>query len=189
MLEIALEFLRHQLNDFVAARTGSVSVEVKLARVVDDAGKYAIPPDSLGISLINVEEERTLREQLPTHTYVDGRHLVQEPPLKLNLHVIVAANFQHYDEALKHLSSVLTYFQSHPGFTPARHPSLDPRIEKLTVELQTLGYEQLNQVWAFIGGKQLPSAIYKVRMVILQDLEPTAVQPPVRAIGAALSTR
>src|SRR5688572_16851624 len=71
--------------------------------------------------------------------------------LKLNLHVLFAAKFQKYDEALRSLSSVLTFFQSRPVFSASSYPGLDPRIERLTVELESMTFEQLNQVWAFIG--------------------------------------
>lgn len=109
-----------------------------------------------------------------------------EPELKLNLYILFAANFKIYDQALKFISYVLTYFQSHSSFTSDGYPTLDPRIKKLTVELQSLNYEQLNQVWAFIGAKQLPSVIYKVRMVVLQDEAATAIQPPITHIAGNL---
>jgi hypothetical protein len=56
-------------------------------------------------------------------------------------------------------------------------------------KLQSLSYEQLNQMWGFIGGKQLPSVIYKFRMVIVQDTEPSAYLPPVTAITTDLGLR
>jgi hypothetical protein len=84
---------------------------------------------------------------------------------------------------------VLTYFQSHPAFTPDEFPALDPGIEKLVVELQSLNFEQLNQIWAFIGGKHLPSVIYKVRMVALQDQVQKTVQPPLTILQTDLGRR
>jgi hypothetical protein len=161
-------------------------VRARLTRIVDEAGKYAFPEDALGVTLIDIDEERTFKAQLPSHTYVDGQHVVQQPELKLNLHVMFAAHFRQYDEALKYLTMVLTYFQAHAVFTPTTHPGLDARIEKVTVELESLSYEQLNQIWAFIGGRQLPSAVYRVRMVVLQDREPIMVGPPIRTITATL---
>ena len=157
--------------------------------MVDETGKYAIHSETVGLSLINIEEERLTREQLPDYRYVNGQHIKKEPELKLNLHVIVVANFTHYDVGLKYLSLVLTYFQSHPFFTPSEYPALDTRITKLIVELQSLGYEQLNQIWTYIGGKQLPSVIYKVRLVAIQDQTLKAVQPPLTAIVANLHRR
>lgn len=186
MLDVALNFLTAELNSYLVARGARKAADeigkVELGRLVDDAGKWAIKDDSVGVSLIHIEEDRILKSHLPETILSGGRHVVLEPRLKLNLHILFAAKFQKYDEALRSLSFVLTYFQSHPSFTPDNYPGLDARIERLTVELQSLGYEQINQIWAFIGGKHLPSAIYKVRMVALQDTAPSGVEQPLTEI-------
>lgn len=188
MLDVALNFLTAELNSYLVIRgalTGSDEVgKVEVGRLVDDAGKWAIKDDHVGATLVHFDEERILRGQLPETQVIGGRHVVLEPRLKLNLHVLFAAKFQKYDEALRSLSLILTFFQSHPTFTPDTHPGLDPRLERLTVELQSLGFDQLNQIWAFVGAKHLPSAIYKVRMVALQDVVPTAIREPVSQIDA-----
>lgn len=187
MLDVALKFLTDELKSYLYIRTGSNSIEVKMSRLVDEAGKYAFA-ETIGATIINIEEERIFRSQLPDYTYRNGQHVVLEPEIKLNLYVMFAANFGHYDVALKYISYVLTYFQSHPCFTPEEYPALDERIGKLTMELQSLSYEQLNQVWAFIGGKQLPSVIYKVRMVVLQDEVQMAIQPPITIINTQIKS-
>lgn len=188
MVDVALKFLRDELNMFLRTRAGSSGEVVKLSKIVDESGKYAFDA-GLCLSVINIEEERTFKSQLPEYTYVDGHHIVLQPELKLNLHLLVGANFGLYDEALKFISHVLVYFQSHISFTSEEYPGLDPRIGKLTVELQSLNYEQLNQVWAFIGGKQLPSAIYRLRMVILQDEAQVTIQPPLTTVRIDLGNR
>ncbi|HEX8242778.1 MAG TPA: DUF4255 domain-containing protein [Longimicrobium sp.] len=189
MLDVAMEFLKDELNAYLAARNGTDQVKAQLTRVMNDQNQVAIEPNSLAMTVINIEEERTFKAQVPTHAYTQGRHVVHEPELKVNLLVMVSAFFSNYAEALKHLSCALTWSQAHPAFNPTRSPALDPRIEKLTLELQTLAFEQLNQVWAFVGSKQLPSIFLRVRMVVLQDAEPAAVQPPITAVSAALSGR
>ena len=193
MLDVALNFLTAELNSYLVARGARTATDeigkVEVGRIADEAGKWAIKDDHVGAALIHIEEERVTRAQLPETIVSGGKHVVLEPKLKLNLHVLFAAKFQKYDEGLRSLSLVLTYFQSHPTFTPDNYPGLDSRIERLTVELQSLSYEQLNQVWAFVGAKHLPSAIYKVRMVALQDSAPTAVQKPVTEIATTLSAR
>ncbi len=193
MLDVALNFLTAELNAYLVARGARKSTDeigkAEVGKLVDDAGKWVISDDHIGVSLIHIEEDRVMKSQLPEAILTRGRHVILEPALKLNLHIVFAAKFQKYDEGLRSLSLVLTYFQSHPIFTPDTYSGLDPRIERLTVELQPLGYEQLNQIWTFIGAKQLPSAIYKVRMVALQDLEPTAVVPPVSEIQTAVTAR
>ena len=186
MIDVALKFLLTEVNAYLFARTGFDSGGVDLGRLVDDSGKWAIKDEHIGAALVNIEEERTLKSQLPDIAFINGRQVLLEPELKLNLHVIFAANFKQYDIALRQLSWVLTFFQAHPGFPRDQHPNLDPRIERLTAELLSLTYEQLNQLWAVIGGKQLPSVVYRVRLVALQDTEPTAIQRPVTAIGGTL---
>jgi hypothetical protein len=190
MLDIALEFVTDELNAFIAARTGSDTVQAKLTRFPTElANKYAFDEGTLGITVINLEEERTMKSQLPTHAFVNGQHVVREPELKINLHTLIGANFKLYDEALKYISMVLVFFQSHPVFTPGEYPGLDPAIERLAVELLSPTYEQLNQIWGFVGTKQLPSALYRIRLVVLQDTAPAAVRPPVTGITTAMSGR
>lgn len=187
MLDLALEFIRDELNGYISARTGSDSETVVLSRFPSDINnKYGFDEDKLGITVINLEEERIAKTQLPTHAYVNGQHVVREPDIKINVHTLIGANYKQYDEALKFISMVIVFFQSHPVFTPAEYPALDPGIERLAVELQSPTYEQLNQIWGFVGAKQLPSVIYKVRMVVLQDATPGDMRPPVSGLVPAL---
>jgi uncharacterized protein DUF4255 len=186
MLDIAINFLAKELNTYLLARTGVTFGNAILSRVVNDLGKWDIPDDQIGVSLVSVEEERALKSQLPNSVYADGRQVVLEPEIKLNLNLLFAANFKQYDQGLRQLSYVLIFFQSHSIFTRERYPGLDPHIEKLGVDLISLSFEQLNQLWAFVGAKQLPSALYRVRLVALQDIEPTAVQPPIIKIGSTV---
>jgi len=44
-------------------------------------------------------------------------------------------------------------------------PQLSPKIEKLTFEIVNLDMQSLNQLWGTIGGKYMPSILYKVRML------------------------
>ena len=191
MLDIALKFLTAELNTYLSTQmTSTPEGVVRMSKLVDEAGKYAFE-NSIVASIINIEEDRIFKSQTPDRIYTNGQHIVLEPELKLNLHVIFAANFEvkNYDQALKYISYVLMFFQSHPAFTSVEYPALDPSIEKLTIELQSLSYEQLNQVWAFIGAKQLPSVIYKVRMVSLQSMVPTVIQPPITEIYTNLHSQ
>jgi hypothetical protein len=186
LIDVALDFLVKTLNSWLSSRTTPTTAgfgHLELNRVVDDGGKWVITKERIGVALINIEEERILKSHLPESTLVNGRNVNLQPELKINLHVLVAANFTRYEEALKYLSFVFTYFQAHPSFRQEEYPGLDSRISRLTAELQSLGYEQLNQIWGFVGAKQLPSAIYKVRMVAMQDREPMALAPPITAMA------
>lgn len=189
MLDVTLKFLKGELDAYLLARTGSNAVGVKLSKVVDELGKYLVDEDSLCAAMINVEEERVMKTHLPERTSLNGKHVVLEPSVRLNLYILFAAHFKQYDQALKYLSYVLTYFQSHPLFTASVYPALDVRIGRLTAELQSLSYEHWNQIWAFVGGKQLPAAVYKIGILFLQDVAPAGIETPITRLEANLHSQ
>ncbi|WP_310601237.1 DUF4255 domain-containing protein [Desulfobulbus sp.] len=189
MLDVALKFLRDEINAALALRTGSDAVKVLLTRIAEETGKYAFAIDNIGCSVINIEEERVFKAQMPDYATVNGQQVATSPELKLNLHLLFAAHFTHYDQALKYLALILTFFQSHPVFTSDRYPALAPACGKLVAELISFNYEQLNQVWAYLGAKHLPSVVYRVRLVTLQEREPSGIKPPLTSIATTFHSR
>ncbi|MEI7829431.1 MAG: DUF4255 domain-containing protein [Prolixibacteraceae bacterium] len=179
MIDQALIFLRDELNTYILSRTNATNVEVKLSKIVNDLGKYAFPDDSIALTIFNLEEDHIFKAQLPEFTYVDGQHLRREPELKFILHAMFAANFVNYDEAWKAISLILGFFQSHSVFQSEEYPALPVKIGRLTIELESLGVEQLNQIWAYLGAKHLPSVAYKIRMIVVQDEFVSAIQKPI----------
>ena len=186
MVDKVLEFIVAELNSYLRARTGSMSNKVKLSSIVDDTGKYALDEDSVGMTIINIEEDRVVKDQLRDHKIRDGRYITSQPKLKLNLFIMCAANFKKYDQSLKYITHILTFFQARPVFAPESYPALGSDIERLVIELQKLNYDQLNQIWAYIGGKQLPSVVYRIGMVSLQDESEIGVQPPIVELNSKL---
>ncbi|MDD2720201.1 MAG: DUF4255 domain-containing protein [Gallionella sp.] len=195
MLDAAITFLADEVNAHLRKRGVLVQPEdmVLPSMLVNDKGEWILPEQKIGLMLINIEEERVLREQLPERVYLDGAHVVLQPELRLNLTILFAARFaantQGYRKALNFLSHVLTFFQSHPTFSTDSNPGLDSHIAKLNVELISPSPEQLNQTWAYLGSKYLPSAMYRVRMVTLQDIEPAATGTTVTTIVSEVNVR
>lgn len=187
MLDIAIKFLADEINTYLKKRalSGTGLGELVAGQIVDDAGKWATAADNIGMTLVNVEEDRIMRAHLPEYAYVSGSHVVLQPDLKLNLTVLFHARpsgADKYGQSLRFLSNLLTFFQAHPAFTPDEYPGLDPRIDKLVVEMLALSMEQLNQLWAYLGSKYLPSVAYRVRLVVLQDVEPMGIGQPITHI-------
>lgn len=189
MIDQALLFLRDELNAYFLTRANTVNMEVKLSKIVNEAGKYAFPDDTIALTLFNLEEERIFKSQLPEYTYIEGQQVRREPELKFTLHALFAANFTVYEEAWKAISLVLGFFQSHPLFVSEVYPSLAPRIGKLTIEPLSLTLEQLNQLWAYLGAKHLPSVAYKIRMVIIREELAAAISQPIVTISSNLHNR
>jgi len=195
MLDIAINFLADELNSYLRKRGALAQTEdiVVPSALVNDKGEWVLPEQRIGVTLINIEEERVLREQLPERVYLDGSHVVLQPVLKLNLTVLFAARFaqnsEGYKRSLNFLSHVLTFFQANPSFSTDKSPALDARIAKLNLELLSYSAEQLNQTWAYLGSKYLPSAIYRIRMITLQDIEPAAISKPITTIITEVTVR
>jgi hypothetical protein len=55
-------------------------------------------------------------------------------------------------------------------------------IEKLVVELHQLNFEQQNNLWAVLGAKYLPSVLYKVRAISIQEGQTKDQQTPITTI-------
>ncbi|MEM9392034.1 MAG: DUF4255 domain-containing protein, partial [Bacteroidota bacterium] len=152
-----------------------------------------IPDMSIGLSLINIEEERVFKDQRTTIINEDGitEHINQE--VKLNLYILISANFQDnatnlstndYKEGLKQLSYVISFFQAKNVFTVDNSPALanDGLIRKLVVELYSYSFEQLYNFWSVLGTKYLPSVLYKVRLIRYQEKAVQAANLPIEKV-------
>ncbi len=181
MIHTALQLLTSELNDYLDLKNTSIAGETKcvLSNVADESGDWAIPDNKLGLSLINIEEDTTLKEQEPKRVTVNGQVQKVNPVCKINLYVLITANYvsvgdntTEYLEGLKQLSYAMSFFQGKNVFTPQNTPllvTLDPSIEVLYVDLHSYSFEQLYNFWSVVGAKYLPSVLYRVRMLRFQD--------------------
>lgn len=181
MIHSVLEFLTQELNSFIKLKVGDpLTTRIFLSGVTNEAG-IAIPDQSLGLSLINIEEERTNKEQQSRFVNAVGKVEKRNPEIQLNLYVLITANFQNkqanntsddYVEGLKQLSYAIAFFQSKNVFTPENSPALsgfDDTLKKIVVELYSYSFEQLYNFWSVVGAKYLPSVLYKVKTLTIQE--------------------
>ena len=118
--------------------------------------------------MVNIEEDHIVKQQ---ENFVRSQNgvIYQSPKLYLNLYVLFSVNDAKYDEALKKLSFIIQFFQYRNVFDPINNPGLDERIEKLVVDMCSLSFEQLNHLWGTLGGKYMPSVLYKIRQVTINE--------------------
>jgi hypothetical protein len=202
MIHTSLAFITNELNEYLKLRTGTPNVDrVFLTSVATESGGVVIPDKSLGVSLINIEEERVYKEQRSSILNDEGNVEYLNPEIKLNLYLLISANFQDtlendtsddYVEGLKQLSFVISYFQAKNVFTPDNSPALasyDENIQRLVVELYSYSFEQLYNFWSVVGTKYLPSVLYKVRLLSFQEREFTDSTIPIEKIGIDSKTK
>jgi hypothetical protein len=184
MLDNTLQFLADEVNRHLQRLPGlGEHGGLQLSPVVDAQGHVAVPENSLGLTLFQLDEERSMRSQPLERVVLGGRELTLPPELKLNATLLVSAHFTQYHQALRLVSHVLGFFHGRPLFTPGDSPGLPEGVDRLTMDLLSHGPEQTRQIWACLGARHLPSLVYRMRLVLLQEQEPRG-QPataPLRA--------
>jgi hypothetical protein len=192
MIQAALGYLAFSLNQYLRRSHGSSEDLVALSQLVGLDGAPSMRVEGkLVLSLVNVE-----RDTVPLSRKDGVANLAAVSPaasktLFLNLHVLLAASCGsgNYGDFLRYLSNAIGYFQRHFLFDRENAPDLDPRLERLVVEPENLTISELSNLWGILGGKYLPSILYRVRMVAfsgddLAGLHPAIASPEGKAAPA-----
>jgi hypothetical protein len=202
MIDSALKFLTDEINAYLVLKNEPVnaaSPEIVLTNVAAEDGNWAIPPKTLGLSLINIEEERVFKEQQSAFRNEAGDIEHYNPNIKLNLYILISANFAAgdaggntnttgiYTEGLKQLSYVIGFFQGKNVFTPDNSPALPAELKRLVIELYSYSFEQQYNFWSVVGAKYLPSVLYKVRMLVYQEKALLDQQQPITIVDLDLT--
>ncbi|CAM3704593.1 hypothetical protein VA7868_01499 [Vibrio aerogenes CECT 7868] len=89
-------------------------------------------------------------------------------PLYLTLSVVIAANFSGagYTDGLKILSHLFAFFHRNPVLNHQNAPDLPAHIEQIAMEMESIPGNELSHMWSMLGSKYLPSAVYRVRLVV-----------------------
>lgn len=175
MIEKALTFLKDEVNKYMRLQTGSATLEDKvvLSNIVDidQSDSIGLPENKVVLSLICLEEERVHKSQDHYARSSNGTVHAANPNLKFNLYVLFAAHFNNtnYDEALKFLSLTIRFFQGRNVFDERDYPQLKNEVRRLVVDLYTQPMDQQSQLWQALGGKFLPSIMYKVRLLTFDE--------------------
>lgn len=143
---------------------------------------------NVGLTLLRIHEEAAAKTPLRSYFIRDDKNEVRveyrrEPPLCINLDVLLTAAASDYATSLGLLSKAVSFFQANASFSRERNPDLPAVIDRLSVELLNLDYEQMNHIWSAFGGNAIPSAAYRVRMLTIQDAEVEAQGETIRTRG------
>ncbi|WP_452599249.1 DUF4255 domain-containing protein [Pontimicrobium sp. MEBiC01747] len=162
-----LQIITEEINDYFEVST--VSLE-NIANIEQEG-----EGDSSGVilTLLNMKEEYTLKNH--SNNQVNGTEVnYKNPKINLNLYVLFSANNSTYTESLKSISKVMQYFQGKRVFTQENTTFLregelsNVNNFRFLVDLFTPSFEELNYIWGTLGGKQYPSAIYKVSLIEIE---------------------
>jgi hypothetical protein len=195
MIDIALILLRDELINYLSSRD-TATVVVDNIGLLETPGGVALA-ENIVITLVNVEEESTLKNQSALRRPFAGSAIYENPPVNLNLYVLFSCNYtgDHYNLALRRLSYVIRFLQSKNAFSVSSSVSGgsvnadDPDIIdlKFTMELYTLTFEQINHLWGSLGGRQMPFVMYKLRLVTITERATVREVPLIEEIETHLN--
>ncbi|PTQ91907.1 uncharacterized protein DUF4255 [Nitrosomonas nitrosa] len=190
MSSLLLQIIIKQLNHYIKSVEDSpqdttfdpvILGNMAKTRIAGGAGDDDGLEERIVVSLVNVAEEAALKNK-PATKQVGSQIYELQPPVYINLYLLFAANFNEYSSAIEYLFRVIEFFQSKKIFKFKNAPlaSVDPNqgvsqgeIE-ICLDLHTLSFEQLNDLWGSLGGKQLPFVMYRARLIPIQMELPMA---------------
>ncbi len=199
MLRTALEFLSDELNLYLKRRDpsnfGNIDCVV-LSNLMKPDGTFALPVDQgnetfkVIVTLVNLEEDRIAESQL-YYQRVNDKIQIVNPPVNINAYVLFSVIANNYPTALRLLSYIISFFQTNAVFDSEQYPQMNGKVEanmpwqkigRLLATLHQTTFEQQNNLWAALGAKYMPSAIYKIRTMTFIDAEPKMEAPPVTEV-------
>ena len=129
------------------------------------------------ITLVRIEEETSIKQPNAKLRIDAGdkKHYYANPDVCLNLYILISSHagyglaVQQINDTIYHLNSI------YPD-----DDRLSEDIRKLSIELQSPTAEQWNSLWQTLGGKVVPSVLYKVRMITISALSSTREVPYVK---------
>ncbi len=182
-----VKYLLAQINQFIKGQDGTaagspdVAVLGNIARL-DDPGTTQPLDNQIIATIVNIQEESTLRNGPTAFRDSGGGITYRHRPVYLNIYVLFAALYRDYETSLRRLEQIVAYFQMQSRITSGNaQPSGkedDPEFV-LSPEMVSLTFEQVNYLWAPLGGKQLPFILYKIRVVSIDANIPRGSGPEI----------
>jgi len=190
MIAAAISGIASQLNQSLR-RTFKVGEDlVVVSNLTEPDGNLVSQvSNKLALFLVNIEKDTLpYRPSALAHAHI-GRAGLSQAPVHLNLMLMFAATFSgtNYPEALKFISHTIGFFQSRPVFDHQNTPELDPRIDKLMLDIETLSVSDLSNLWSILSGKYMPSVLYRMRMVTIDSGQLSGQAPYVAQPQAGVS--
>ena len=175
MIYETLQILKEQLDKFLIDEGLGKIVVLENIALWESGSEVATKVDGkVVLTLLKMEEETTLRNT-PNFKIKNGKTEYKNPPIHLNLYLLISANCESYDKSLRSISKVIQFFQGKKIFTSSNTIYNRTNVAfdvldyfKFVVELFTPGFEDLNHVWGTLGGRQLPAVIYRIQLIKLE---------------------
>ncbi len=164
MLNVALKAVVDKLNVYLKSRFSLTKDKVELSSIIkSEGGGTSTNTEKITVTLVGINQERNIK--IPVINPADS-------PIYLNLNVLISVYFGEegsYEQALKELSAVISFFQANSVLTPQNTPELGSNIDKLVFVIEPQDMTTMQNMWSMLGGKHTPCILFKVTMVGIDE--------------------
>jgi len=190
MVYEALNTIVGLINEYISpGLTDEPLILANISKVNDGDDFTTSLQDKLVLSIVNIEEDRVAKRP---ENFIKRDSIIKykNPPIPINITILFAAT-HGYDNAIPLLEKIIRFFQRKFVFTPSDTPELDQvnqvndfNIEKLIFEWINLNLEQVHQLWTTLGGHYMPSVVYKMKMLVIDENFITKETLPIKEINS-----
>lgn len=180
-----LQALSEKISAIIFAQYG-VTVEIELANVatLNDGDEFVKVKSAIVLSIVNIEQDSTTKNQTlykaigVNATTVDR---YKNPAQNLIISILFTSynkDQSKYSEGLDKLAYIIKCLQNNNvyyyGYSNIHEQSeisetQQKILNKLTLDMVSLKMDQLNQMWTCLGSKYMPSVLYSMKMVRIQN--------------------
>ncbi|KAA6439410.1 DUF4255 domain-containing protein [Dyadobacter flavalbus] len=185
MIYPALKAIAERLNKSIYGKWGDTingtGDIVQLNNIANISEEKNDLQNRIIITLIKIEEEASLKNTA-FYSRITDRKKEKEvrkfnPPVFLNLYLLVSVTKKNYAESLQLLSDTIVFFQAHKNFQTGFNENEQLPEQKVTLELHDIGFQEAFDMWSSLGSKQIPSVMYKMRLLELVDTHESTPMP------------
>lgn len=193
-----LKKLSEQITEKIAQTSGvNFTIEQTNIATLNDGDDFLEGKSPIIISVVNIEEDKTLKNQTLYKEY-PGSGISVEKYKKPAQNLILSLLFTSYNkdqakyaDGLDKLELIIRYLQHNNVYYYDNNLLKEQTIvsetetklmNKIILDLVSLKSEQLNQMWSYLGSKYMPSVLYTMRMIHVQNEDNL---PPVSIIDKA----
>jgi hypothetical protein len=187
MIHQVLPAIVNEMRGYLESKFGLAEDQVVLGNIVNQDGSLAVDGNKLVVSLINISRDGS-KGSVKT---IGGNN---NPPVYINLYLMFSAvynqnniNSQDYMEALKMISGVISFFQGRNSFDQADTPDFPADAVKVLMEMENVEFRELVNLWSLSGAKYVPSVVYRLRSLNMEEDLVTDELPPVGGLNGGIN--
>jgi len=179
ILNTTLVFLKEKVKDYDGGSTDIV--EITNIATLNDGDDFLESTVPIVLSIVNIEEDRVARNPnlyiKNTDPNLTSINKHTNPAQHLNISLLFTAydkDRSKYLDGISKLEHVIRCFQEKHVFYIDDDGNEVPSPEtenhhKLILDIESLKISELNQLWSVLGNKYMPSVLYKMRLITIQN--------------------